>query len=210
MSPVDAKLGREVLRSFEKRGYRPILVGGLAIEIAGFGGTKDVDLFVREAEFGGTEYLKGEGIAIISTTGGWVTNGKLTLPDGTAVPFDVLNPSKYVGNGHTGAEFYEWVAKEGSRPTPFGRVALPVVVYYTRLLVSGPHGEVYLERIRRDLGEGAPNAWLEDTLSLGRKFGTEERIRRKLERFQKLIRETDLPTQRGVRPTPRKRSRTGR
>ena len=69
-SPPDAtpRDAREVMRRLEAEGYRPTLVGGLAIELAGFGGTKDVDLLVPEAEYGGAEYLKGAGIEVLSTT----------------------------------------------------------------------------------------------------------------------------------------------
>ena len=173
-----------------REGYRPILVGGLAIEVAGLGGTKDVDVMVPEAQFASTESLTGEGLFILSTTGGWVTNGRLVLADGARIPFDILNPAKYVGPGHTGDEFFAWLERYGSQATKYGRVAKPSVVYYTRLLVAGPHGESYLERIRRDLKEGAPRAWLDRTLVIARRFGTEERVRAKLARFAKLLDES--------------------
>ncbi len=176
----------------QKEGYRPILVGGLAIEVAGYGGTKDVGVMVPEAQFGTTDSLAGEGLLIHSMTGGWVTNGHLTLADGTEVPFDILNPAKYVGTGHTGEEFYVWVEKHGSRRTRYGRVAKPSVVYYTRLLVSGPHGEAYLERIRRDLNNDAPRSWLDGSLAIARRFGTEDRVRKQIGRFEMLTQENDL------------------
>ena len=47
---------REFLNRLESAGYRPILVGGLAIADAGYGGTKDVDVLVSEGEYGRAEY----------------------------------------------------------------------------------------------------------------------------------------------------------
>jgi hypothetical protein len=105
VTPVSLSVGATVVRRLESEGYRAILIGGLAVEAAGFGGTKDVDLLVPVEEFDGLLYLKGKGVEVLSTTGGWVTNGRLALEDGRTVPFDVLNPNKFVGLGHTGEEF---------------------------------------------------------------------------------------------------------
>lgn len=184
MASVTPKLGKAVLKRLAAENYRPILIGGLAIALAGFGGTVDVDVIVPEAQFAASDALGGEGLLIYSTIGGWVTNGRLTLPDGTTVPFDILNPAKYVGSGHSGDEFFAWVERRGSRLTSYGRVAVPAVVYYTRLLVKGSHGELYIERIRRDLAEGAPREWLTGALSISRKFGTERTVAPKVKRLR--------------------------
>ena len=184
MTPVSLPEGATVARRLVSEGYRAILIGGLAVEVAGFGGTKDVDLLVPVEEFDGILYLKGDGLEILSTTGGWVTNGRLTLEDGTTVPFDVLHPSKFVGPGHSGEDFFRYVEQHGSRKTRYGRVAFPSVVYYTRLLVSGPHGELYIERIRRDLDGGAPWSWVGDALAIARQFGTEKRVKPRIRRLE--------------------------
>lgn len=184
MSLVGPSDAEEVIRRLKAQGYRPVLVGGLAVKVAGFGGTKDVDVLLPEAEFGGAEFLRGTGITIYSNTGNF-TNGQLTLKNGRTVPFDVLNPALFVGEGHTGEEFYRYVRRFGSSTTPYGRVADPAVVYYTRLLVAGPHGRRYELRIRRDLDEGAPKRWLDRTLVIARRFGTERKIRPKVARIRK-------------------------
>ena len=75
--PSDAK---ELLDRLSAQGYRPILVGGMAVELAGYGGTKDVDVLLPEAEYDGAEFLKGEGIEVLSNTGDF-TSGYLTLGD---------------------------------------------------------------------------------------------------------------------------------
>jgi len=96
VTPVSLAEGAEFLRRLSRAGFRPILIGGLAIEAAGFGGTKDVDALVAVEAFDGIEFLHKGGFRVFSAAG-WVTNGELTLPDGTRIPFDVLNPAKFVG-----------------------------------------------------------------------------------------------------------------
>lgn len=181
MTPVDLAAGATVLRRLAKEGYETILVGGLAIEEAGFGGTKDVDALARAEEFDGVEFLKGEGL-LIGTATGTITSGRLELKDGTVIPFDILNPSWYVGPGHTGEEFFAYVERTAKR-TAYGLVASPGVVYYTRLLVTGPHGESYIERIRRDLDSGVPESWVEEAITIAGQFGTESKVRRKVQRI---------------------------
>ena len=180
-TPSDA---REVIRRLEAGGYQPILVGGLAVEVAGYGGTKDVDVLLPEAQYGGAEFLHTSGVTVFSNTGNF-TNGTLTLRAGRVIPFDILNPALFVGEGHTGEEFFRFVEAHGSRKTRYGRVASPAVVYYTRLLVAGSHGRRYELRIRRDLDEGAPPSWLEKALVIARRFGTEKRVRRRVEQIRK-------------------------
>ena len=167
-TPHDAK---EVMDRLSAEGYRPILVGGMAIELAGFGGTKDVDVLLPEGEYGGAEYLRSDGIEVLSNTGNF-TNGFLTLKNGRKIKWDVINPALFGGD-----EFYRFVETEGSRKSAIGRVALPSVVYYTRLMVDGEHGRRYILRIRRDLDEGAPQSWVIGTLGIARRFGTEKKIR---------------------------------
>jgi hypothetical protein len=64
-------------------------------------------------------------------------------------------------------------------------VAAHSIVYYTRLLVSGPHGEIYIERIRRDLDEGAPWNWVENALAIALQFGTVNRVKPRVHRLEK-------------------------
>jgi hypothetical protein len=182
VTPVSLTDGGEVVRRLAAEGYRTVIIGGLAIEAAGFGGTQDVDVMVPVASFDGVIYLKGEGLEMYSTTGGWVTNGRLTLKDGTVVPFDVLSPNRFVGSGKSGEKFFQYAVRTGLR-TELGLVASPAVVTYTRLLVAGPHGEIYIERIRRDLDAGAPRRWLDDAIRISARFGMEKRVRTKVIRI---------------------------
>jgi hypothetical protein len=62
-------------------------------------------------------------------------------------------------------------------------VATPPVVYYTRLLVDGPHGELYVERIRRDLDAGAPADWGRQATKIAFRFGTARKVRPKVGRI---------------------------
>jgi hypothetical protein len=177
----------EVMRRLEAEGYRPILVGGLAIEVAGFGGTKDVDILLSSAEYGGAEFLRSEGIKVLSNTGNF-TNGHLQLSNGRTVVWDVLNPDLFGGE-----PFYEFVRSKGSTAWVVGRVASPTVVYYTRLLVQGDHGLRYMLRIRRDLDEGAPESWVRRTLVIAKRFGTESMVRPKVEAILKERRQERTP-----------------
>lgn len=185
MTAAGVEDARELVRRLEKEGYHPILVGGLAILIAGYGATKDVDVLVREAEYGGAEFLQGEGVEVYSNTGRF-TNGRLSLADGRTVAFDVLNPALCVGRGHSGEEFFSFVEQEASRDSRYGRVALPSVVFYTRLLVPGPHGEVYIERIIRDLDEGVPFQSLDEAMQIAQRFGTGTRVRKKVDHLKRI------------------------
>jgi hypothetical protein len=173
----------EVVQFLEREGYHPIVLGGLAILFAGYGATKDVDVLVREAEYGGVEFLKGEGIKIFANTGRF-TNGQLELANGRTVAFDVMNPSLFVGHGHRGEDFFSFVAQEASAASRNGRYALPSVVFYTRLLVPGQHGEAYIERIIRDLDEGVPERFLDEAMQIARRFGTVTGVRRKIARLK--------------------------
>ena len=76
---------------------------------------------------------------------------------------------------------YDFVERAGARRRSIGRVAHPSAVYYTRLLVSGAHGRRYILRIRRDLDEGAPLSWVHGALRIAHRFGTEDRVRPKVE-----------------------------
>lgn len=179
-----------VFERFTQAGFDPVIVGGVAVLIAGYGATNDVDMMVAVSRFDAVEhnFIRDPEVEIVSTTGGWVTNGRF-FPDGNRpqvpyVTFDVLNPVKFVGEGHRGDAFFTYVRSRGSRTTEYGRAADPAVVYYTRLLVPGRHGESYLDRISRDLEEGAPESWVEKTRTLARRFGTEAVIQRRLERLE--------------------------
>ena len=187
MNSAGAEDAREFVRLLEEKGYHPILIGGLAILIAGYGATKNVDVLVREAEYAGAEFLEGEGIEVFSNTGNF-TNGRLTLSSGRTVAFDVLNPTRFVGSGHLGEEFFRFVQEEASTDTRYGRVALPSVVFYTRLLVPGPHGEAYVERIARDLDEGVPEQTLTDATQIAHRFGTEKSVRAKVAHLREIRR----------------------
>ena len=147
----------------------------MAVELAGCGGTKDVDVLLPEAEYDGAEFLKGEGIEVLSNTGNF-TNGYLTLGDRRRIQWDVLNPTLYGGE-----RFFRFVETEGSRKRSVGRVALPSVVYYMRFRVGREHGRRYVLRIRRNLDEGAPRSWVIGTLPIARRFGSEKQIRPKVE-----------------------------
>jgi hypothetical protein len=181
-----------LLARFAEEGFDPILVGGLAVEVAGYGATRDVDLLVAVVKFDGIEYAfpRDPQITIISIAGGWVANGRF-YPDGRKtdryLPFDVLNPNKFVGPGRSGESFYAYV-RSHSTTAHGAAVADPSVVYYTRLLVPGPHGEAYLLRIIRDLREGAPERWLSDALRIGRRFGTGEIVSSRLDRIREIRR----------------------
>jgi hypothetical protein len=175
LATVSSSDAVEVMRRLEAEGCRPILIGGLAIEVAGYGGTKDVDILLPSAEYGRAEFLRSEGLTVLSNTGNF-TNGYLHLSSGRTVVWDVLNPDLFGGE-----PFYEFVRSRGSKAWAVGRVASPAVVYYTRLLVKGDHGRRYMLRIRRDLDEGAPDSWVRGTLAIAKRFGAEATVRPKVD-----------------------------
>jgi hypothetical protein len=184
-----------LLSKLERARFEPVLIGGVAIQVAGFGATRDIDLVVSVAEFDKIEQsLEDDPEAeIVTNTGGWILNGRF-FPQGARrrggpyVVFDVLNPAKFVGKGHSGESFFRYLRSFGSTDTKYGRVAAPVAVFYTRFLVPGPHGAAYLDRISRDLDEGAPVEWVDETMALARRFGTAPLVETRIAELRELRR----------------------
>jgi hypothetical protein len=182
-----------LLSKLESSGFEPVLIGGIAVQIAGYGATRDIDLVLSIAEFDRVEgsFEEDPEVHIITNTAGWLLNGRY-FPKGNRkrrgpyVTFDILNPEKFVGRKHSGESFFRFVISSGSRRTQYGRVATPPVVYYTRLLVPGSHGAAYLDRISRDLDEGAPDEWVRDTVAIAKRFGTEKIVKRRILELREL------------------------
>jgi hypothetical protein len=99
----------------------------------------------------------------------------------------VLNPNRFVGPGRSGESFYAYVRRH-STMSQGAPVAEPSVVYYTRLLVPGPHGEAYILRILRDLKDGASESWLSEALAIARHFGTGPTVKRRLAQLEQIRR----------------------
>lgn len=103
------------------------------------------------------------------------------------MPFDVLNPERFAGPGHSGEDCFSRVLDRAYRETEYGRVADPSVVSYTRLLVpKGQHGELYLDRMLCDRDAGAPSSWVEESLPIAERFGTAEKVRARLRDLEEL------------------------
>lgn len=183
MNRVSAK---KVVRLFESRGIRVLVVGGLALEVAGVGGTSDVDLFVtvRDFEELPRELRAEKRVAVLLSSGDdEVRSGLLRAIEGD-VRFDVLDPSVFSGK-KSGDEFFDYVEKHFSFESEIGPTVRPPVVWYTRLLLPG---EDQLGKIARDLGNGADPTWLNGAVRIARRFGTEGTVKARLRRLAELRR----------------------
>ena len=162
-----------------------VLVGGMAVDLAGFPtGTEDVDFVVSMREFERVmqriqSHRKFRNVENLGTIGG----GQFFTGDGW-MDVDFLNPRLFKGK-RTGDQFIRYVRRYRSRKTPIGPVALPEVAWYMRLVV--PDWEIYIQKILRDVRAGVPESMLEVALAIGRVFGVEDTLRPRVKKAREFL-----------------------
>ncbi|MFQ5907656.1 MAG: hypothetical protein ACE5JE_02335 [Thermoplasmata archaeon] len=162
-----------------------VLVGGMAVELAGFStGTEDVDFAVtmrefdrvleeldRDARFRDVESLGTIGGAQFFTGARWLD-------------VDFVNPKLFRGR-KSGEDFIRYVKRYRSRDTLVGPVAHPAVTWYMRLIV--PDWQVYVQKILRDIRAGVPEEILETALVIGKVLGVGEVLRPRVKKTRDFL-----------------------
>lgn len=146
-----------------------VLVGGAAVELAGFPiGTEDADFAVTLREYGATlrklqDDPRFRDVEDLRTIGG------AQFFTGTSwIEVEFLNPILFRGR-RSDRYFIDYVRRYRSRSTEFGPVAMPEVAWYMRLVV--PDWEVYVQKIVRDVRAGVPVEILEGAIAVARAVG---------------------------------------
>lgn len=164
------------------KGFRVLVVGGMAMQLQHVAVTQDVDLLLTVRDFSRLdEVLRGDPLVTDLKVSKMMAVGGLRTSSGI-VRFDMLDPRAYSGT-KSGDTFFDFVDGRWSEVTSIGRVVRPAVVWYMRMLVPG---ELYLDRIMRDIEEGAKVEWLDQALEIATHFGTSKLVKEKLRRLAEL------------------------
>lgn len=166
-------------------GIEYVLVGGMAVELAGFPtGTEDVDFAVTMRDFGRVlkqldDDPRFRGVEDLGTIGGaqFFTGERW-------MDVEFVNPTLFQGK-RSGNDFVRYIKRYRSRITPGGPVAHPTVTMYMRLII--PDWEIYVQKILRDLRAGVPDEVLDGALTVAKVFGVEEIIRPRLKKTKDFI-----------------------
>jgi hypothetical protein len=163
-----------------------IFVGGAAIRTQFPSETFDFDVMVLPKDFNGAVDRIDHDPAVVSMdrTPASMPGGHVVVM-GALVRFDLLDPAAYSGK-KTGAQFYSYVGRYGSQKSDFGRVAIPPVVWYMRLVIN-PY-ELYIPKMHRDLRAGVPWSTIEGVRALGVRFGVSDRIDKRIGRLEETAR----------------------
>ena len=181
-------MNREHVRAFmkilERHQIRHILVGGAAVMVAFPSESRDVDvlLLARTYEKGVDALDHDPSVVSITRESGQMAGGHFMVGP-TLVRFDLLDPGAFSGR-RSGDEFFDYVARYGSRAGPEGRVATVPVVWYMRLVIEGDAWLVQVQKILRDLRAGAPWSLMTRVRVLARRFGEDAKISARIERVR--------------------------
>ncbi|MGA7860716.1 MAG: hypothetical protein WCB19_02530 [Thermoplasmata archaeon] len=169
---MNAAAVRIVAQKVEQLGGRYLVVGGLAVEQKVPTATEDVDLLLAVADYERVVAALVADPSVQIDEGRLISGGFMDGGDGK-VDFDLLNPVAFAGK-RSGEEFFDFVYRSRSYESPLGRTADPQVVWYMRLMV--PDWETYIQKIVRDLGNGAPWKWVDDVRRIADRFGAETTV----------------------------------
>lgn len=181
---ITPAVAREVYDLVKDRGFRVIIVGSMAVSLAGGRTPSDVDLLASVSGFGGIPtYLQ-----LDKRVGAFASPGdthllsavfKMTEGD---VRVDLLDPGVFTGKAD-GDAFFEHVDRERTTEAAAGRVAAPEVVWYMRLVISG---DDQLRKIVADIQNGAPQDWFAGARRIAEEFWMTDRIEAGLRRLAEL------------------------
>jgi hypothetical protein len=176
----------EFARILRRNAVDFIFVGGTAIRAHFPSETLDFDVMVLPEHFAeAVERIDHDpSVASMDRTPASMPGGHVIVK-GTLVRFDLLDPAAYSGT-KTGTQFYSYVRRYASEKSDLGRVAIPAVVWYMRLVID--RFELYIPKILRDLRAGAPWTTIEGVRAIGARFGVGNRINPRIDLLAETVR----------------------
>lgn len=176
----------EFARILRRNGVDYVFVGGVAIGAHFPSETFDFDVMVIPRDFKASVARVDRDPAIVSMgrDPGSMPGGHVIVK-GELVRFDLLDPGAYSG-ARSASDFYTYVRRHGSEPSPLGRIARPAVVWYMRLVIDGH--ELYYSKILRDLRAGVPPSTVGAVRRLAIHFGVGALVAPRVDRLVELAR----------------------
>lgn len=170
----------------EQLGVDYVLVGGMAVELAGFPtGTEDVDFAVTMREFNRVLAQLNDDPRFREVESLGTMGGAQFFTGDRWLDVDFLNPKLFKGE-KSGDGFIRYIKRYRSRRTSAGPVANPEVTWYMRLIV--PDWAIYVQKILRDLRAGVPEETLRGALAVAQVLGVEETLRPRVGKTKEFIR----------------------
>ncbi|MCI4369284.1 MAG: hypothetical protein ACHP93_05430 [Solirubrobacterales bacterium] len=177
---------REFAKILERTGIEYLFVGGVAMAESVPSVTEDFDVMILPSAFDAAVAAVDRDPSVVSMGRGPAEMpGGHVLVRGALIRFDLLDPNAYSAQ-RSGIDFYRFVKRYHSRATNLGRVALPEVVWYMRLVIDD--WELYVPKILRDVRAGAPWALAEKVRRIARRYGVEAVLRSRLARVEEDLR----------------------
>ncbi len=169
----------------QELGVDYVLVGGMAVELAGFPtGTEDVDFAVTMGDFDRVleELERNPRFRDVESLG--TIGGAQFFTGDRWLDVDFVNPTLFQGK-KSGDAFIRYVKRYRSRQTSAGPVAHPAVTWYMRLII--PDWQIYVQKILRDIRAGVPEEILETALAIGKVLGVGELLRPRVEKTKEFV-----------------------
>jgi hypothetical protein len=173
----------EVCAELDRLQIQYVVVGGVAIEKAGFGvGTQDVDVLVGAEDFAPTlRKLRDSSMVKWTEDSEGMTTVEFIVNHQT-VDVDVIDTTIFSGRRTDADAFVRYVRRAASVDVDGIRYAKAPVIWYMRL--TCPDWPVYAEKIRRDIAFGVPAEYLQDVLSIAERFGLGEEVRSRVQTLE--------------------------
>ena len=177
---MNAEHVRDFGRILRRNEIQFVIVGGAAVRHFVPSESQDVDalLLAKEYRRAVRAFDKDPAVVSFSDEAGEMATGHFHSRF-RLVRFDLLNPGAFSGS-RSGDEFFLYVARHGSVPTPDGRVARVPIVWYMRLVIEGEAWQAQVSKILRDLRAGAPWLQIGAVRRIAHRFDTAERISQRL------------------------------
>jgi hypothetical protein len=171
-----------------RHGIRFAVIGGQAVALTAATTTRDVDVMVTTDDYREAVARLGRDDALtLAIEGGPVTRFGIQALRG--VPLDVVDAGFFAGT-KTGAEFFEFLLREGATDSDGLVYASPELVWYTRLMTT--RWRSYAEKIVTNVIDGLPAALLDRVEEIARRFGTESTIRERIAYVREELKRSDL------------------
>ncbi len=173
MNPVQIERFAEVLR---RHRAHFVVVGGAAVFQEYPSESRDVDALLMTKEYARVVEEVDHDPAVVSMTreAGQMAGGHFVV-DQSLVRFDLLDPQPFAGR-RPADDFFDYVARFGSRERNGLRFARTATVWYMRLVLPGEAWRVQVPKVLRDVRAGAPWSLLTTVGRIGRRFGVHDRL----------------------------------